>query len=223
MEYVWILGLTYWRSVLQRCSQKYVQIWWLTSLLPSRRSGVQKKTSYIQDIWPVEYKVYITNTIIDPIIYFKECNSYFFVPLHDGWHFTTVNNQPLSARVLFVLPLWELTFATSRLGSQFTLSRCPSSAFLAALNAVSIALKTSTLSLSDYVVTLLKYQALRDHPQLILSTTQQKSWRLSQYSSEGVVSTPAVILLIMGSITRLILSQSGLVHQVLSIHPLVNT
>jgi len=28
--------------------------------------------------------------IIDPIIYFKECNSYFFVPLHDGWHFTSV-------------------------------------------------------------------------------------------------------------------------------------
>ena len=51
----------------------------------------------------------------------------------------------------------------------------PSSAFLAALDAVSITLKTSTLSLSDYVVTLLKYQALRDHPQLILSITQQKS------------------------------------------------
>ena len=34
----------------------------------------------------------MTNTIIDPIIYFKERNSYFFEPLHDGWHFTKVNN-----------------------------------------------------------------------------------------------------------------------------------
>jgi len=43
----------------------------------------------------------------------------------------------------------------------------PSSACLAALDAVSIALNTSTLSLSDYVVTLLKYQALWDHPSTV--------------------------------------------------------
>jgi hypothetical protein len=43
----------------------------------------------------------------------------------------------------------------------------PSSACLAVLDAVSIALETSTLSLSDYVVTLLKYQALRDHPSTV--------------------------------------------------------
>jgi len=43
--------------------------------------------------------------IIDVIIYFKERNSYFFVPLYDGWHFTSVNNQPPSANTPFVLPL----------------------------------------------------------------------------------------------------------------------
>ena len=43
----------------------------------------------------------MTNTIIDPIIFFKERNSYFFEPLHDGWHFTNVNNQPQSATGLF--------------------------------------------------------------------------------------------------------------------------
>ncbi|KIJ96749.1 hypothetical protein K443DRAFT_10382 [Laccaria amethystina LaAM-08-1] len=43
----------------------------------------------------------------------------------------------------------------------------PSSACLAVLDAVSIALETSTLSLSDYVVTLLKYQALWDHPSTV--------------------------------------------------------
>ena len=32
--------------------------------------------------------------MIDSIIYLKERNSYFFVPLHDGWRFTNVNNQP---------------------------------------------------------------------------------------------------------------------------------
>ena len=32
------------------------------------------------------------NTIIDPIIYFKEHNSYCFVPLPNGWCFTKVNN-----------------------------------------------------------------------------------------------------------------------------------
>jgi hypothetical protein len=43
----------------------------------------------------------------------------------------------------------------------------PSSACLATLNAVYMALNTSTLSLSDYVVTFLKYQALRDHPSTV--------------------------------------------------------
>ena len=50
----------------------------------------------------------MTNTIIDPIIYFKERNSYFFVPLHDGWRFTKVNNQPPSAtELLWVLSVME--------------------------------------------------------------------------------------------------------------------
>ena len=43
----------------------------------------------------------------------------------------------------------------------------PSPASLAALDAVSLALETSKLSLSDYVVTLLKYQALQDHPSTV--------------------------------------------------------
>ena len=56
----------------------------------------------------------MTNTIIDPIIYFKERNSYFFVPLHDGWRFTKVNNQPPSATALWALPFSEvLLFLTS--------------------------------------------------------------------------------------------------------------
>ena len=50
----------------------------------------------------------MTNTIIDPIIFFKERNSYFFEPLHDGWHFTNVNNQPLSVMGLFWVPPVEI-------------------------------------------------------------------------------------------------------------------
>jgi hypothetical protein len=35
----------------------------------------------------------------------KNATLIFFEPLHNGWHFTSVNNQPPSARVPFVLPL----------------------------------------------------------------------------------------------------------------------
>jgi len=42
-----------------------------------------------------------------------------------------------------------------------------SSASQSALDAISRALETSKLSLSDYIVTLLKYQALRDYPSTV--------------------------------------------------------
>jgi hypothetical protein len=54
---------------------------------------------------PIISQFMMINTIIDPIIYFKQCNSYFFEPFHNGWHFTTVNNQPLSAMGLLWVPL----------------------------------------------------------------------------------------------------------------------
>jgi len=47
--------------------------------------------------------------IIDAIIHFNQRNSYFFVPLHDGWHFTKVNNQPPSVKAPFTLPFLELS------------------------------------------------------------------------------------------------------------------
>jgi hypothetical protein len=46
----------------------------------------------------------MTNTIIDLIIFLNHRNSYFFVPLHDGWRFTKVNNQPPSATELLWVP-----------------------------------------------------------------------------------------------------------------------
>jgi hypothetical protein len=64
-------------------------------VMPCESLGKSLQTCLSQDksgFPDVKYQVYITNTIIDPIIYFKERNSYFFETLHDGWHFTTVNN-----------------------------------------------------------------------------------------------------------------------------------
>ena len=67
--------------------------------------GFTKKTSFIRVIWlRIISRFLMTNTIIDPITFFKEPNSYFFEPLHDGWHFTNVNNQPPSAKAPMVLP-----------------------------------------------------------------------------------------------------------------------
>ena len=66
----------------------------------------------------------MTNTIIDPIIYFKEHNSYFFVPLHNGWRFTKVNNQPPSATAPWALPFWEVLLVLTSL-SHMHLKWCP--------------------------------------------------------------------------------------------------
>ena len=85
---------------------------------------------------------------------------YFFVPLHDGWHFTNVNNQPLLARVLFVLPFWELLFVTSWLGSQFPLSdhqmAQPPSAFLCSCPWCSF---YSTQDINTFIVWLYSYSS----------------------------------------------------------------
>ena len=85
------------------------------SLLPIRRFGVYKKNELHPRFDLVRFMM--TNMIIDVIIYFKERNSYFFVPLYNGWHYTTVNTQPPSSNAPFVLPLWEVSFAISRLGT----------------------------------------------------------------------------------------------------------
>ena len=143
----------------------------------SHCSRVYKKNqATFQDI----YLTWKKNTIIDPIIYFKECNSSFFVPLHDGWHLTSVNSQLPSGKIPFALPLWDLSFVISQLGfrSHFPWPKVQLSLVcLAALNVVSIEPKTSKLSFADHVVSLLKYQASGTiYLWLISSTVGFYSW-----------------------------------------------